>query len=188
MPSNLDSTSATTQETEATFSPDTCPQVCLQPSCHGGSAFAAPPGTNTDFPRLMPRHLGPQFIHRLGSTAQTFCPCTQLVLHSFLDPCSSLLMCPPPVSPPSHPSNPLPQGPSSPRPCIQRPWQPAPSTAPHAAVCFPRFRSVGFSSCAASRKTLMEFHSEGSRYFPPFTTSPGSTSPRSLPQFLPLEK
>ena len=66
--------------------------------------------------------------------------------------------------------------------------QPAPSTAPHAAVCFPRFRSVGFSSCAASRKTLMEFHSEGSRYFPPFTTSPGSTSPRSLPQFLPLEK
>ena len=41
----------------------------------------------------MSRHLGPQFTQRLGNrkAAQTFCPNTQRVLRSFLDPCSSLL-------------------------------------------------------------------------------------------------
>lgn len=159
-------------------------------------AFAAPLGTNTGlgFPWQMPRHLGLQFTHRLGNRAQTFCLYNRLVTDSFLDPCSSFLDgFSPPLSPPSHPSNPLSQSPLGPGPGPDL-WQPAPAfcpTAPCAPVCLPRFRlQASAPAIAATRKPLAEFrrnltvfvptHHLLTRVPPPLDTSE-VTAPSSEP-------
>ena len=126
MPSKLDLTSSPTQDAEATFSPATCPQISLQPSSPRRLAFAAP--LRSKHRLWLPRADAQVSWTSVHSQTWKYSPCTQLVILSSLDPYSSL----PngfssPVSPPSHPSNPLScsQLPSGPGPgssfCIQRP-------------------------------------------------------------------
>lgn len=141
-PSVLDSTCYHTRG-RSSILPDTRPQVHLQPSSYG--PFAAPLGENAGFgfPCQMPRHLGPQFIHRLGSTVQTSAPAPSSSPILSLTLAAASLMVPHLQShPPTHPSNPLPQLCSRPRPGAQRPLAARPSTARYAPICLPRFRPV----------------------------------------------